>query len=110
MPLNEEMVSAVDIGDSKVISDVDVLTNNELAQTIADLKAALQTFNDKSAAGGLAKLEALANLGISRNSQGQLVVPPGVSILVPGNFEREQVTVTMEAIGVIFKVAPTATS
>ena len=28
-------------------SAVDVLTNNELAQTIADLKAALQTFADK---------------------------------------------------------------
>jgi hypothetical protein len=37
---NEEVFSAVDIGNSKTISDVDVLSNNELAQTIAKVTPA----------------------------------------------------------------------
>lgn len=98
------------LGPLEARSSVDVLTNNELAQTITDLKSALQAFSGKGAAGGLLKLKALSKLGIQINDQGQLVIPPGVSVLVPGNFNRESVTVTLESVGVVFKVTPTTTT
>lgn len=37
-----------DLGPLEARSAVDILTNNELAQTIAELKAAIQTINGKS--------------------------------------------------------------
>ncbi|MBX3738676.1 MAG: RebB family R body protein [Candidatus Didemnitutus sp.] len=37
-----------DLGPLEARSAVDILTNNEYAQTIADLKATLQAFNSKS--------------------------------------------------------------
>ncbi|HNB02228.1 hypothetical protein [Nitrosomonas sp.] len=90
-------------------SAVDILTNNELAQTIADLKAVLQEFSSengrKGHSGWFAELIKLIKRGI-RFKDGHLQVPAGVSIFVPGNYSRESIVVTLESNGVYVKVTP----
>jgi hypothetical protein len=107
-----------DLGPMEARSAVDILTNNELAETIADLKATMQAFagpgggaarGGKGGGGWLAKLKALIGSGVSVNGQGYLVVPPGTTVIFPGSFGKENVQVTLENDGVVVKVTPLLT-
>ncbi|RTL24398.1 MAG: hypothetical protein EKK52_01310 [Burkholderiales bacterium] len=87
-------------------SAVDVLSNNELAQTIADLQSSLQAF---AAPGGapvpqpLRLLRQLLELGL-RFVDGVVIVPPDVTIRIPGRFEQEDVSIVLDDRGVTIKV------
>lgn len=90
-------------------SAVDILTNNELAQTIADLKSVVNAFGSepgkKIRSEWFAEIIKLIELGI-RVEDGQLQVPAGVPIFVPGKYSRENIVVTLESNGVYLKVTP----
>lgn len=92
-------------------SSVDIMTNNEMAQTIADLKSVLQGFGGSNKHGGggsglLRKLKALLDLGIRADEQGRIVVPPGVAVIVPGKFSKENIKITIDNHGIVFEVIP----
>ena len=92
-------------------SAVDILTNDEMAQTIADMKSVLQAFGgaDKHGGGGsglLRKLKALLDLGIRVDGQGRIVIPPGVAVVVPGKFSKENIKITIDHHGIVFEVIP----
>lgn len=94
-------------------SAVDVLTNNELAQTIADLKGAVQAFaaappgpdGRPGGGGSLWKvLKELIKLGLRVDERGEVVVPDSVPFLIPGRFEREDVKIVLDDAGVHIRV------
>jgi len=87
-------------------SAVDILTNNELAQTIADLKATLEGFSGggKAGKGLLRAIKALVEAGVSVDEKGFIVVPPGKRIVVPGAHAKEDIQITLEANAVIIDV------
>lgn len=86
------------IGPMEARSAVDVLTNNELAQSIADLKAAVNAFAAPSGGSGAgrATLRALMDRGLRVDSLGQLIVPPGITILVPGKVAKEEILIDLQ--------------
>ncbi|GKS86120.1 hypothetical protein AVMA1855_18230 [Acidovorax sp. SUPP1855] len=87
------------IGPMEARSAVDVLTNNELAQSIADLKAAVNAFAAPSGGSGAASratLRALMDRGLRVDPAGQLVVPPGITILVPGKVAKEEILIDLQ--------------
>ena len=73
------------LGPMEARSSVEILTNNELAETIADLKATLQAFH---------------NNGIKINKKGQVVVTQGTTIIIPGVFTKESIKATITDIGI----------
>lgn len=99
-------------------SAVDVLTNNELAQTIADLKGTVEAFaggptgggGGAGGGGGGAKglwklLKELVKLGLRLDAQGELVVPPSMAIRIPGRFQREDIKIVLDDAGVRIQVS-----
>jgi hypothetical protein len=90
-------------------SAVDVLTNNELAQTIADLKSAVEAFAGSGGSDGTLRL---ADLQLRIDEQERLVVVlsdrTSLDIFIPGSFTREQVQVVADsARGVTIRVRKT---
>lgn len=88
---------------------VEVLTNNELAQTIADLKGTVEAFSAAPPGpDGHGRrppdiwklLKELMKLGLRIDAQGELVVPPTVAILIPGQFQREDLKIVLDDRGV----------
>lgn len=95
------------IGPLEARSAVDILTNNELAETIADLKATLQAFDGSSGKGGAgvrSLLKKLIDLGVRIDEDGRVIVSPGTTVIFPGKFTHEQVEVRIENHGVVVKV------
>jgi hypothetical protein len=95
------------LGPMQARSAVDALSNNELAQTIADLKAVVAGF-----AGAppvpvspgrhpdlWRLLKELIKLGLDINSRGELVVPKSISMLIPGHFGSEDLKVELNDTG-----------
>lgn len=94
------------LGPMEARSAVDVLSNNELAQTIADLKSTLAAFTSPS--GGmqptpLPLLRDLLALGL-RLIDGVLVVPPSITVRIPGRFQREDLSILLDDNGITLKV------
>ncbi len=109
LPLVAKATNAIsNIGPLEARSAVDVLTSNELAQTIADLKSVLEAFT-VSPGGRLPKdllkeLKALLGAGV-RMQNGKLIVPPAITpILIPGNVAKEDVQISIEKQGLEIKV------
>jgi len=83
-------------------SSVDVLTNNELAQTMADLKSVISAFTGATRKkmklpDVLALLEKLADLNIHIDDNGDVVFKSApVTILVEGEYTSEDVVLTFD--------------
>ncbi|BFO57764.1 MULTISPECIES: hypothetical protein [Comamonadaceae] len=109
LPLVAKATNTIaNIGPLEARSAVDVLTSNELAQTIADLKSVLQAFTGSPGGippkGLLKDLKAMVDLGL-RVQDGMLVVPPGATpILIPGNIAKEDIQIGIEKPGVVIQV------
>ncbi|MFC7519346.1 hypothetical protein ACFQS6_15920 [Xanthomonas populi] len=91
-------------------SAVDILTANELSQTIADLKATIAAFSTptggKLPAGWWQKLMALLEMKLSVDQQGRLVIPPpGPVIFIPGNIAKEDIKINLDSLGVTIQVS-----
>jgi hypothetical protein len=87
-------------------SAVDVLTNNELAQAIADLKSVVNAF---AASGGSSK--PLPEFVII-DEQGRVVIYPVngriPEIVIPGTFSRERVEVASDSrLGIVIRIRET---
>jgi hypothetical protein len=100
VPLVAKAVSTVsDPGPLEARSAVDILSNNELAQTIADLKASVQAFT-AGGGGGHRLPRPLPNLDIRIDANGRLVIVvlegDMPEIFVPGRFTRETVDVAVD--------------
>lgn len=99
-PIVAKAVNTVsDLGPMDSRSAVDVLTNDELAQTIADLKSAVEAFAG-SKGGGKDRLR-LRDLVFTINETGQLVIvmPDSKShldVFIPGKFSKEGVEVGVD--------------
>lgn len=96
------------LGPLEARSAVDVLSNNELAQTIADLKSTLEAFASPPAGGApgplpLPLLRDLLALGL-RLVDGVLIVPPSVTVRIPGRFQREDLSILLDDNGITLKV------
>lgn len=109
-PIVAKAVNTVsDLGPMDSRSAVDVLTNDELAQTIADLKAAVEAFADSKGGGGHHVLR-LRDFVFSFNKDEQLVIAvPDVTskldVLIPGKFTKEDVEVVVDSSrGVLLKL------
>ena len=98
-------------------SAVDVLTNNELAETIADLKAVLQAFGDTDGrlpAGWWARVRALLALGLEVDAEGRLVVRKGaggsesLTVVFLGQFRNEHFKLDMQTERVVLNVKLTS--
>ncbi|WP_345776015.1 hypothetical protein [Rhodanobacter sp. K2T2] len=106
-PIVAKAVNTVsDLGPMDSRSAVDVLTNNELAQTIADLKASVEAF---AAPHKGAKHLRLRDLDLAINDQGQLVVvvPDGraLEVFIPGKFTKDDVEVAVDTgRGIVLRV------
>lgn len=106
-PIVAKAVNTVsDLGPMDSRSAVDVLTNNELAQTIADLKASVEAF---AAPHKGAKHLRLRDLELAINDQGQLVVvvPDGraLEVVIPGKFTKDDVEVAVDTgRGIVLRV------
>ena len=88
------------LGPLEARSAVDVLTNNELAQTIADLKSTMEAFAGNPPGRRpfvpppvWDRLLALLELGVYVNADGALVVPSSMTVFFPGVFDSEDVSV-----------------
>lgn len=92
------------LGPLSARSAVDVLSNNELAQTIAGLKSAVEAFTGSQ---GPHKLRRLLALDLRIDEQGRLVIPPSVDLFIPGRFVREDIQVDVSDDGVTIKVRTT---
>jgi hypothetical protein len=98
-PIVAKAVNTVsDLGPMDSRSAVDVLTNNELAQTIADLKASVEAFAAPDKSG---KHLRLRDLDLKFNNRGQLViaVPDGrqeFEFFIPGKFNKDDVVVAVD--------------
>lgn len=93
-------------------SAVDVLSNNELAQTIADLKSTLQAFAGPSVPGPGGRqgsiwhlVQALLSLGLRVDADGVLIVPPTVTVRIPGRYRREDLSIVLDNDGITLKVS-----
>lgn len=80
-------------------SAVDVLSNNELAQTIADLKATVEAF---AGPGGHRKLKLWKDLDVSVDENGRLE-----SIFIKGKFRSEDIKVEADGEGISIDVKTT---
>ncbi|WP_343205636.1 hypothetical protein [Rhodanobacter sp. ANJX3] len=106
-PIVAKAVNTVsDLGPMDSRSALDVLTNNELAQTIADLKASVEAF---AAPHKGAKHLRLRDLDLAINDQGQLVVvvPDGraLEVFIPGKFTKDDVEVAVDTgRGIVLRV------
>jgi len=102
--------TVANLGPMDARAAVEVLTNNELAQTVADLKGTLEAFASGGghAGGGgmLGKLKALIDQGLRVDQHGVLVVPARTTVLFAGSYRNEDVKVTLENHGVLVKVSP----
>ncbi len=103
--------TASDLGPLQARSAVDVLTNDEVAQTLADLRSVVNAFAGKGGGGGghaphrwLKRLRELIALGLGVDTHGRLTVPASIAIVVPGRFRREDIQVNLEDEGVVIKV------
>lgn len=99
VPLVAKAVNAIsNIDPLASRSAVNVLTNNELAQTIADLKASVEAF---TASGGDPERLVLGDLELTISRDGKLVVValkgPVPDIFIPGKFTREEVDVVIDS-------------
>lgn len=100
------------LGPLQARSAVEILTNNELAQTIVDLKSVVEAFAQSDPKGGAPGgrgalwklLRELIRLGLSIDERGVLVVPPSVTVRIPGRFSREDVSILLDDHGVTIKV------
>ncbi|CAM3473149.1 hypothetical protein [Paracidovorax anthurii] len=111
LPLVAKATNTIsNIGPLEARSAVDVLTNDELAQTIADLKAVVDAFagaGGKVPGGLLKRLRGLIDVGL-RLEGDMVVVPPELTpILIPGSIAKEDIQIVIENRGVIIKVKPT---
>ncbi|MCS3809231.1 hypothetical protein [Xanthomonas sp. 4461] len=102
--------SISNIGPLEARSAVDILTSNELSQTIADLKATIAAFSKsnggKLPSGWWQKLMALLEMKLSVDPQGRLVIPPPVpAIFIPGSFAKEDIQINLDSGGVTIKVS-----
>lgn len=87
-------------------SAVDVLSNNELAQTIADLKSAVDAF---AAPHGGHWLKRLAGFGLRISPKGELLIlPPGATFLIPEGIRHEDVRVTVNDGRITIRVSERA--
>jgi hypothetical protein len=108
VPLVANAVNAVsNFGPLASRSAVDVLTNNELAQAIADLKSVVEAFADPSGAGPHHRR--LGDLVLRIDEHGRLVIVPlsrrELEIVIPGKFTREHVEVATDSnAGIRIKV------
>ncbi|HEY4093563.1 MAG TPA: hypothetical protein VGN46_18805 [Luteibacter sp.] len=98
VPLVAKAVSTVsDPGPMEARSAVDVLTNDELAQSIADLKSVVEAF---ATGGGGHRHRRLRDLELSIDEAGRLVIVvlngDMPEIFVPGRFTRESVDVSVD--------------
>lgn len=106
-PIVAKAVNTVsDIGPMDSRSAVDVLTNDELAQTVADLKASVEAFAASQKGG---KHLRLRDLDLLINEQGQLVVvvPDGraLEVFIPGKFSKDDVEVAVDTgRGIVLRV------
>ncbi|KAF1007444.1 MAG: hypothetical protein GAK28_01786 [Luteibacter sp.] len=106
-PIVAKAVNTVsDLGPMDSRSAVDVLTNDELAQTIADLKSAVEAFAGSRGGGNFLQLR---DLKLRINEHGQLVigVPDDkvLDIFIPGKFTKEEVDVAVDTgRGILVKV------
>ncbi|MDA8456016.1 hypothetical protein M4R22_14690 [Acidovorax sp. GBBC 3334] len=109
LPLVAKATNTIgNIGPLEARSAVDVLTNNELAQTIADLKGVLQAF--AGSPGGklpkdlLKELKALLEQGLELKD-GVLIVPESVrEIVIPGSLAKEDISIAIESQRTVIKV------
>ncbi|HEY8880575.1 MAG TPA: hypothetical protein VIN03_23595 [Roseateles sp.] len=94
-------------------SAVDVLSNDELAQTIADLKSTLAAFAGPPQAvpgpHGRPRslwqwLMELLQRGVRVDANGALIVPPTVAVRIPGRFKQEDLSIVLDDGGVTVKV------
>jgi hypothetical protein len=94
------------LGPLEARSSVDVLSNNELAQTIADLKSTLAAFASPPGGGQPAPwplLRDLLALGL-RLIDGVLVVPAAITVRIPGRFQQEDLSILLDNNGITLKV------
>ncbi|UPG95834.1 RebB family R body protein [Luteibacter aegosomatissinici] len=99
LPLVAKAVSTVsDPGPLAARSAVDVLTNNELADSIADLKSVIEAF--AKGEGGHRHHHRLRDLELTIDENGRLVIVvlrgELPEIFVPGSFTRESVDVRVD--------------
>lgn len=102
------------LGPLEARSAVDVLSNNELAQTIADLKSVVEAFAESptpSGGGGRQGhgsvwklLRELLKRGLRLEADGVLVVPAPISIRIPGQYRREQFDFIQDNQGITIRV------
>ena len=90
-------------------SAVDVLSNNELAQSIADLKSVVEAFAKSYGSGTRWRLH---DFDLSIDDKGRLVILPLgrriPDIVIPGNFTREQVEVVADSnVGILIRIRET---
>lgn len=103
VPLVAKAVNTIsNLGPMAARSAVDVLTNNELAQTIADLKAAVDAFAGPK---GGHRLRPPLDFNLSVGENGELVIgKPVPTIFIPGSITREDIEIVLGDRGVIIKV------
>ncbi|WP_434030911.1 hypothetical protein [[Pseudomonas] boreopolis] len=97
------------LGPLEARSEVDVLTNNGVAQAIADLKSAIEAFAGPQGGDGPVVwskvVKALLKLGVYLDEAGHLIVPKGVPVIrIPGNFTREDVRVRADQNGLVIEI------
>lgn len=100
------------LGPLEARSAVDVLSNNELAQTIADLKSTLAAFANPPAPGpgpnGIpGRLRQLLGELFRRGLRLEgdtLVVPPFLTVRIPGSFQQEDLSIQLDKSGITLKV------
>ncbi|KUF20977.1 hypothetical protein [Xanthomonas phaseoli] len=102
--------SLSNIGPLEARSAVDVLTSNELAQTITDLKATVSAFLVTSGAklpdGWWQRLMLLLEMNLSVDSQHRLVIPKqGQAIFFPGTYAKEDIQISLDSSGVTIKTS-----
>ncbi|GKT26511.1 hypothetical protein [Acidovorax sp. SUPP3334] len=88
------------IGPMEARSAVNVLTNNALAQTIADLKATVNAFaappGGKAKPGWMPMLRKLLEWGVLVDDSGRVVIPEGVTAFFPGKVAKEDILVDLQ--------------
>lgn len=103
VPLVAKAVNTIgNLGPMAARSAVDVLTNNELAQSIADLKASVDAFADPR---GGHRLRPLLDFNLSIGREGELVIgKPVPTIFIPGSIAREDIEIVLGDRGVFIRV------
>jgi hypothetical protein len=103
MPLVATATESIsDTGPLAARSAVDVLSNNELAQTIADLKASVDALAEPHGGPGPRGLQ---DLDLSIDAAGQLVIrSPIPPIFIAGSFAKEDVQITGSERGITIRV------